>query len=230
MNWVDIAVAIMIGVEVFRCFKEGMVKTVIQLAGLIVSLILAKLYYETLAIYLSSNYDFFKTLQPKVYEALTQNFDSGAQVSSAVSEGTLSSSLNLPKIMSLAPEAQKANVTETINQAVFGELSIKIADMLLYGLSFVMIVVGLMACIMVLTFIVDHLMGLPVLKEVNKLGGIAIGFAKGSLNVFILMTVLTFIMPFLKSKWLIEAIQESSVAVYFYNNNLLLYLVYYLLK
>lgn len=230
MNWVDIAVAIMIGVEVFRCFKEGMVKTVIQLAGLIVSLILAKLYYETLAIYLSSNYDFFKTLQPKVYEALTRNFDSGAQVSSAVSEGTLSSSLNLPKIMSLAPEAQKANVTETINQAVFGELSIKIAEMLLYGLSFVMIVVGLMACIMVLTFIVDHLMGLPVLKEVNKLGGIAIGFAKGSLNVFVLMTVLTFIMPFLKSKWLIEAIQASSVAVYFYNNNLLLYLVYYLLK
>lgn len=230
MNWVDIAVAIMIGVEVFRCFKEGMVKTVIQLAGLIVSLILAKLYYETLAVYLSSNYDFFKTLQPKVYEALTQNFDSGAQVSSAVSEGTLSSSLNLPKIMSLAPEAQKANVTETINQAVFGELSIKIADMLLYGLSFVMIVVGLMACIMVLTFIVDHIMGLPVLKEVNKLGGIVIGFAKGSLNVFVLMTVLTFIMPFLKSKWLIEAIQASSVAVYFYNNNLLLYLVYYLLK
>lgn len=230
MNWMDAVVGVMILVEVYRCFKEGMVKTVIHLAGLLVAVIFAKLNYEALASYLSKQYEFFAKLQPNIYEALTKNFDSGAQVNTALQNGTFSSSLNLPKILSLAPESQKAQLTDTMNQAVFGELSQRIADMMLYGMSFIMIVVAVMVGIMILTLVIDQFMGLPVLKEVNKLGGIVVGFLKGALNVFVLMTLITFFMPLLKLTWLVDAIQGSTIAIYFYNNNLLLYLIYYLLK
>lgn len=230
MNWMDIVILLIIGAEVFRSFKQGMVKTVIELAAWVVALVAGKIYYQALADYLMANYELFQNLEKNIYLGLTKNFSSQAQLQEAASSGQLNGKLNLPNVLGNLPADVLNKSNETINQMVFGDLSKKIAETMTNGISFMIIVLGVLAVLSILVFVLDQLAHLPLLKEANKLGGLLVGFVKGGFNVLVLMTVITFVVPFLKSTWLIDAIQTSQFAIYFYNNNILLYLIYYLLR
>ena len=49
MNWLDIVILIIVVASTFAGLKNGLIKTVLSLAGLIIGIILAGLYYVTLA-------------------------------------------------------------------------------------------------------------------------------------------------------------------------------------
>lgn len=225
MNWMDIAVLIIMAVELFRCFKQGMIKSIVEMAGWIVALITAKLYYKQLAAYLMVHFKPFTDLEPKLLEALTKHMieSSTNQVATA---GPMGGNVLLPKIISATP----SSTMNDLNQVVFGDLAHKIADMVINGTSFLMIVFAVMIVLSVVTYVGDVVMHLPLLKEVNRLGGMGIGLIKGVFSVWVLMSVITFAMPFIKSDWLVRAIMDSSYAIYFYNNNVLLYVIYFLLR
>lgn len=230
MNWMDIVVLLIIGGDVFRAFRQGMVKTVIELAGWLVALIAAKLYYKMVAAYMLAHFEIFKNLEHNVYLGLTKNFSTKAQLEQAASSGQFGGQLNFPKVLSSFSSDVINNSNETLNQMVFGDLAKRIADTMINGLSFMIIVFGIMAILAVVTVVVDQVMHLPLLKEANKLGGIVVGVVRGAFSVLVLMTVITFILPFMEKTWLMDGIQNSQIAIYFYNNNFLLYLIYYLLR
>lgn len=225
MNWMDLAVLIILAAELFRCFKQGMVKSVVEMAGWLVALIAAKLYYKQVATYLMLHFKPFQELEPKLLEALTKHMtESGSAQLNAVDP--LAGGVLLPKIMKTMP----SDSLNDLNQAMFGDLAHKIADMIINGSSFFIIVFAVMVVLSVATYVADVVMHLPLLKEVNRLGGLGVGLLKGVFSVWILMSVITFAMPFMKSDWLVKAITDSSYAIYFYNNNVLLYVIYFLLR
>ncbi len=49
MNWLDIAILVIIAIPTFISLKAGIIKAVLSLAGLIVGILLAGRYYTTLA-------------------------------------------------------------------------------------------------------------------------------------------------------------------------------------
>lgn len=224
MNWMDIAVLIIMAVELFRCFRQGMVKSVVEMAGWIVALITAKLYYKQLAAYLLIHFKPFQELESKLLEALSKNMIENA--SNQAAANPLGGNILLPKIMNSVPTSS----VNDVNQVVFGDLAHKISEMIINGSSFLMIVFAVMIVLSLVTYLADVIMHLPLLKEVNRLGGLGVGLIKGVFSVWVVMTVITFAMPFMKSDWLMKAITDSSYAIYFYNNNILLYVIYFLLR
>lgn len=230
MNWMDIVVLLIIGGEVFRAFRQGMVKTVIELGAWIVALIAAKLYYKALAAYMVAKFELFSNLEENVYSSLTKNFSTQDQLQQAAASGQLGGSLNMPNIISKLPGDLVGTAGESVNQMVYGDLSHRISEWIINGSSFMIIVFGIIAALSLLTVFLDQMMKLPLLKEANKLGGIAVGVLRGGFSVLVLMTLITFVLPFMKGTWLIDVIESSQIAIYFYNNNLLLYLIYYLLR
>lgn len=230
MNWLDVVVLLIMGGEVFRAFRQGMVKTLIELGAWIVALIAAKLYYKALAAYMVARFDIFSNLEETIYNSLTKNFSTQDQLQQAVAKGQLGGSLDMPNIISKLPGDLVTKAGDSMNQAVYGDLSHRISEWIINGSSFMMIVFGIITALSVLTLFLDQIMKLPLLKEANKLGGIVVGLIRGAFSVLVLMTLITFLMPFLHGTWLVDAIKNSQVAIYFYNNNLLLYLIYYLLR
>ncbi len=230
MNWMDIVVLLIIGGEVFRAFRQGMVKTVIGLGAWIVALIAAKIYYKALAAYMIVRFELFSNLEESIYNSLTKNFSTQDQLQQAVANGQFGGSLNMPNILGKLPGDVVGKAGDNMNQMVYGDLSHRISDWIINGSSFMIIVFGVIVLLSLLTMVLDQVMKLPLLKEANKLGGIAVGILRGGFSVLVLMTIITFILPFMKGTWLIDVIENSQIAIYFYNNNLLLYLIYYLLR
>ena len=136
----------------------------------------------------------------------------------------------MPNIISKLPSDVVGKAGDSMNQMVYGDLSHRISEWIINGSSFMLIVFGVIAVLSLLTIFLDQVMKLPLLKEANKLGGIAVGVIRGAFSVLVMMTIITFILPFMHGTWLISAIENSQIAIYFYNNNLLLYLIYYLLR
>ena len=67
---------------------------------------------------------------------------------------------------------------------------------------------------------------LPVIKQFDKLGGIIYGLLEGLVIIYILLAIVSFISPMLSETGIIKGIQDSFVASIFYNNNLLLKLIF----
>lgn len=230
MNWMDVVVALMIGGEVIRAYRQGMVKTIIGLAAWLIALVAAKLYYKALAAYLMARFEIFQHLEENIFSSLTKNFSTQDQLQQAANSGQLGGSLNMPKVLSKLSGGVVDQAGEQINQVVYGDLAHRLSDWIINGIAFMTIVIGIIAVLSILTVFLDQMMKLPLLKEANKLGGIAVGFIRGGFSVLVMMTVITFILPFMHQTWLIDGIEGSQYAIYFYNNNLLLYLIYYLLR
>lgn len=230
MNYMDIGVLLIIGFETFRSFKQGMVRSVVSLAGWVVALVAAKIYYKVVAAYLVAHFKIFEHLEENLYTAFTKNLSSEAQLQQASDTGALGGAIQLPKVLGGLSKDLAAKSQETVNQMVYGDLSHRLADMIINGLSFMAIVFAVLAVLSIFTYIADAIMHLPLLKEANKLGGLFIGLIRGCVGVLVVMTMITFVLPFMQKTWLIEGIQNSQIAVYFYNNNILLYLIYYLLR
>ncbi len=230
MNYMDIAVLVIIGLEVFASFRRGLVKTVVEMAGWAVALVSAKLYYQVLATYLVSHYAVFKNLEGTLYQGLSQHLTNKVQIQAAAETGHLGGTIQLPKVLGSLPKEILGTGSETVNQMVYGDLAHRLSEVIINGISFMGIVFSVLCVLAVVSHVADAIMKLPLLKEANKLGGLAVGVIKGCFHVFVGMTVITFVLPFMEQTWLIDSILQSKYAVFFYNNNLLLYLIYYLLR
>lgn len=230
MNWMDIVVLLIIGVQTFQSFRVGMVRSVISLAGWFVALIAAKIYYKLVATYMVANFKVFSGLEENLYEAFTKNLNSKAQLQQATQTGALGGPLQLPKVLGGLSKNLVDQSQDMVNQMVYGDLAHRISEMIINGLAFMSIVFVILIALNLVMYLAEVIVHLPLLKEANRLGGLVVGLLRGAVSVLVVMTIITFVLPFMEKTWLIDAVQNSQIAIYFYNNNLLLYLIYYLLR
>ncbi len=98
----------------------------------------------------------------------------------------------------------------------------KIADGIVNGISFIIVVIGCMVVIKLIGMILDIATETPIIKQVNQFGGMIFGGVKAALLIFVMMMLAMYIGPLFPELKLISMIYESHIGVYFYEHNLLL--------
>lgn len=98
-----------------------------------------------------------------------------------------------------------------------------LSSSLILILSFMFIFISSMVIFRMIANIFNIAARLPVLSQFNRLGGIIFGVLKGLALLYILSALLTLIVPLLSpANKVIQAINNSAFAVYFYKYNLLI--------
>ena len=69
-------------------------------------------------------------------------------------------------------------------------------------------------------------MSLPILKQFNKIGGIIYGIIKALIIIYIILAIIFAITYITGNTTISRAISESYITKIFYNNNILLNLVF----
>lgn len=67
---------------------------------------------------------------------------------------------------------------------------------------------------------------IPVIKQVDKLGGIIYGVLEFLVILYIILAIISFISPMIAGTGIIKGIQDSFLGSRFYNNNLLLKIIF----
>lgn len=222
-NILDAAVLVILLVTAVNGYRKGFFKTLLSLSGVLAAFVAALYFRQGVAEWLTTKMEFFGTLETRIYEKLSDHF--AVQVSQTIPTASIAKVLTLPELLTARQQA-----TEAVNQVLFMELSKDLANAITQGFAFVLVFLAVLLVLLVLGIFTSALTELPLLKQANKLAGLALGVVLGVVNVSILMMVITFLIPFTGSTWLMNSLNTSTVAIQIFNYNPLLYLLYYFVR
>lgn len=208
----DIILVAIIALNVFICYKKGLVKLAVGLIAVLVSVILAVLLYKPVSNIIINNTE----LDEKIKSAITENF---------VNEEETTEETEDNGFMKYIEKYVEDPVNKTKNEIVI-EASGVIATKLIDIIAMVSIFIVARLVLILLTFITDMITSLPILKQFNELGGILYGLIKALLIIYVLLAIAFFIVYTTGATGLGEVIANSFITKFFYNNNLLLSILF----
>lgn len=208
----DIILVAIIALNVFICYKKGLVKLAVGLIAVLVSVILAVLLYKPVSNIIINNTE----LDEKIKSAITENF---------VNEEETTEETEDNGFMKYIEKYVEDPVNKTKNEIVI-EASGVIATKLIDIIAMVSIFIVARLVLILLTFITDMITSLPILKQFNELGGILYGLIKALLIIYVLLAIAFFIVYTTGATGLGDAIANSFITKFFYNNNLLLSILF----
>ncbi len=211
MNWVDGIIITIFIVSTVRGYSEGFVVSLMKAAGLITSVVVARLYFATLANYLRDN----TTLYQKIYAAVLKGL--GTDIPAFQGPGT--EGTKLPGILE--------NLVLYINKGgsdfpVVPNVAEAVSGAILSLLSIIFLFIAVRIIFFAGTALLNSVTALPVLRQFNKLAGLAIGGLKGIIILMVLFAVIVPVITIFPMKLLTTGIQNSSIAVFFYRNNFIM--------
>jgi len=222
-NWIDVVIVIIVLYNVVRGFSLGFIRSVIGIIGYILAFWVSKEYYHQVTVYLVENFRRvaeFKAAMILQIETLLLN---------SIAEGTASlGTISLEN--SDIPFLQQLNLSKFMNlennaAASAHEIGIKVADFVMNGIGAIIIFLLVLLVVKIVGMILNALMELPVLKGVNRIAGLLVGLIKGSLFVFVLMTLFAFLSPAIHDTGIMQTLYQSQIGSVLYNNNILLALI-----
>jgi len=219
MNWADYAViAIIVGFGIVGLVK-GFIFSVYRLASFFISILISVKYYPVIADLLMKT-AFFTSIKGSILKSLMKQIPgANTQAKSAAADSILNN-LHLPgflkaDILSKLPDPSKIPDVSKVMDVISTELAKNVISVISLALLFIAISIALALFGVALKGIAK----LPLFRQIDRLGGLALGAVEGLLFIYLLFAVAMLFhaspqfMPFFK------AVEESALAKFFYQNN-----------
>ena len=120
-------------------------------------------------------------------------------------------------------------VDDTVNKTK-NEIVIEASDTIAVKVVNICAILGIFIVarlvLILLTFLTDMITQLPLLKQCNEIGGILYGIIKALLIIYVLLAIVFFITYVTGNTAIADAISNSFITKFFYNNNLLLTILF----
>lgn len=223
------SVCIVIGVLFFICvlagWIKGLFKSILSVAGLIASIVVAVYGAPHLSGYLEENTQVDEKIAAYIAEKLEYS-DVGEEVSRSVQVAVIS---ELP-----LPESLKDSILDNNNSEIYDLL--KVGDIYEYIAKSVAVVVlnaGVFLSLTILCRIfffvlsrkMKDLAKLPIVRSVDKICGGLLGAVKGLIYIWVFFLLLSICSTFEWSQMILSQIRESRILILLYDNNILLDIV-----
>lgn len=209
----DIIIVAIIVLNVFICYRKGLVKLAVGLIAVLASIVIAMILYKPVSNIIINNTE----IDEKIENTIIDNF------SVEIDENEENETDN--GFMKYMEKYVDDSINKTRNQIVL-EASDIIATKVVNICAFLGIFIIARLVLILLTFVADIIMSLPILKQFNKAGGIIYGLIKALLIIYVLLAIIFFIIYISGNTTLSSAISNSFITKFFYNNNLLLNLIF----
>lgn len=221
MNWVDIAVLIILTINSLVGVREGFIVTVFNLAGFIISYYIAKSYYPVVSKYIIANPDFFDKIKEFVSEKIQPLVEKNAVANDM---NSMLQGIKLPKSImeGISQNTHLDSYVKDMTDTASNLIAESLTHMLINIVSFLITFAIAWLVIMIIVKVIDSFASLPILNQFNKLLGLSVGFIKGILILYLIFAVLTPIVSFSPNGAIAKGVFDSKFGYYLYDNNILL--------
>ena len=221
MNWILIAVIVIIGALAFIGFKKGLIKMVFSLVSTIAALLIAMLFSPVVSGMMKSNDAIVGFFDEKI--AAVVDFSS-EEVKEETEEEQQSWIDSLP-----LPETFKQSISENNTEENYLSMQVdrfeeyacrQITNVIINAIAFVVTLILAIIALAILCKTLDLLAKLPLLKQINAAAGLAAGAAEGLLVVWILFVILTMFAGTEFGSEAMGMIAENPLLDFLYKNNM----------
>ena len=182
---IDIIVILFILLSVFLGYKKGLVALGIHLVAFIVALVVAFVLYRPIGALVITNTNIDESLQETIETKLEEVVNTENGETSEIS---------------LIGEIKTETLSETAKT-----LSVNI----IYGVTIIVLFIILRIALVFITAIANWIAKLPILKQVNKTGGIIYGLLRGLLIVYLVLLVMNLIISLNPQSGINQAVSET---------------------
>ena len=208
----DVIVIAIFALNIFICYKKGLVKLAVGLIAVVVAIILAVALYKPV-----SNLVMEKTgINEKIENLIIENF------SAKTSEGQEVRYVGLiDYIEKYATDA----VNKTQNEIVYetaGTLAVKVTNVIVLLAIFIVV----RALLLLLTFVSDMITSLPLIKQCNEVGGVVYGIIKALLIVYVILAILFFVVLVSGNTQISDIVSSSYITKFLYEHNIILNILF----
>lgn len=114
------------------------------------------------------------------------------------------------------------NTTNEAMQKASKEITKKVMDVI----AFIIVFVGIRLILIVLKFATKILTKLPVLKQIDHIGGLVCGLFESIMIVYLAFAIISIVSPTIKNENMLKQIDSSLIGSKMYNNNIILKKIY----
>ncbi len=231
-------------VSALVAYYHGFVKTFFGFVSVVLSILLACCFSKPLATHIKNSTEIDEWIiqsiveigqkteldEQKTYTILSGDDISGEIVVEEQTESTSDILVNndsLIEFIETLPESvgEIINIEEAKAQTLLS-IATKTSDVVINILAWVIIYFAVRIVVAVVTAIFDGIMNLPILKSINNLAGLVIGFIMGIFRIYLLLAIIYFITNVTSMGFFVNLIQTSSMINAMYNNNLIINLIF----
>ena len=193
---IDLIIIGIILLSTFLAYKKGLIKLAVQLCSFIIAIIVTVILYQPISNLVINTTGIDETLENTIYEKVNEIIQEGeneytSEIIEKAKNGTL-------------PEASR-------------ELSINIVR----GIVLIILFIAVKILLKFVTAIADLVAKLPILEQVNKLGGIIYGILRGILIIYIVLLLVNVVGQINPQNTIHQNIEQSSLGKIMYENNIL---------
>jgi len=204
----DIIIVAIIVLNVYLCYRKGLVNLAVGLIAVLAGIILSIILYKPVTNLVVENTGIDEAIENTIIETFAP-------------EGAENTQVQYVGILSYLETEVGNVVNDTKNEVVYETakaMAIKIINLIVFIVIFIAVRVALFA----LTFVADAITSLPILKQIDDIGGILYGLIKALLIIYGVLAIASIIIGFTANATISEAISNSYITKFFYDNNILL--------
>lgn len=218
MFWIiDLIIVLLLALFVFLGYKRGLAKCVIRIVSTVVAIVLALILFNPVSNWVIKNTEFDDNIKSSITQAIQKD---------VAEDGQVKEDSNLPDTMvERINEQIKTNVNNTKEAAVdtvSTEISV-LAVKICVGFGIFIAVKIILLIVMAIFSIITEI---PVIKQIDKLGGVIYGILETAVIVFVVFGIISAISPMIENTGLISMINKSVLGSVLYNNNILMKLIF----
>lgn len=208
----DLILIAIVMVFVIIGYVKGLTGSLIKLASFIIAIVLALILYKPL-----TNVVIQKTqIDERIEEAIIQNFSKTENQNEENMPTTLVESIN-NKIEKETTDARNEIVEKTAKSTTLTIMKVGTAIAIYIVARLILFIVAILA---------KGITQLPLLKQIDKTGGIVYGLVQGIVIVYVLLGIASLMSVVWANNPIVEAINKSYIGLILYNNNIIFKLIF----
>ncbi|MBE5964399.1 MAG: CvpA family protein [Lachnospiraceae bacterium] len=226
--WLLIIVLAILALSAYDGYKKGFVRITLSFASIFITIAVVIIISPNVTALLKNNTDVFDIIYKNTDRFLSENnVFSGEKDDEALID-------SVPVPDSVKDYLKKNNTDKKYEELSVGStremITDRVATLIFNAIVFLVLFIAVLIAVKMLIEFLDLVSKLPLLKEVNVLAGVALGFAQGILVVWIFFTAITIFSNTDFAKMMFEQINANPILTFINDNNYVLKLLMSLMK
>lgn len=239
---VDLIIVAILAGSIYKGYKRGLTGCLIKILSFFLAIIVACVLVKPVASVIINNTQIDEKIQASILENFNAEEDNNsdnnsndetivenekeisAELDEAIESEEIKNSFAEPLLIYLNEQIE--STTEQVKNDAIEVTAYNLSKLTINVVTFlVLFLLGsiLLRFIKALTTLITKI---PVIKQIDKLGGIIYGTLKGALIIFFILMLISIISPATNSYELGNLIQQSYLGSLLYNNNILLKIIF----
>ena len=203
----DLIVIGIIIISTFLGYKRGLINVIFNLCAFLIALIITIFLYSPITNIVLENTDFDEKIESAIIENGITEIDENSTEDSIIDKYVTQS------------------VTNTKNDMVESASTV-IAQKVVGIIVAILLFIAVRIALIFAKVLINGIASLPIIKQLNKTGGLAYGLIMGIIIVYVILAVLFFIVSVNNNSTISNAIDTSYITKVLYSNNLILNIMF----